>query len=267
MIDLHVHVLPGVDDGPGELREAVEMCRRAAAEGIDTLVATPHQRHPSWPNDDGEALRAAIRRLQLALGERPRILDGAEIHVDSGLLDDLDRFPDCGLLPLAGSRFLLLEFPGGMEGPEPRSLVHELSIAGWRPILAHAERVQRFAEQPDAVAELVRAGAMVQITAMSVTGGFGRPAQLASYELLDRGLVDFVATDGHDLVRRPPSLAGAYREIAHLWGADVAQQLMVANPGMVVRAVDEPGEEPRPALQPGAAGRWEHRDGEQSVFH
>jgi protein-tyrosine phosphatase len=234
MIDLHCHLLPGVDDGPATLDEAVLMCRMAQAEGCEVLFATPHQRHPHWSNCDREALEPLRRELQARLGDRPRVLAGAEIRVDSELLADLDRLPASGVLPLAGSRYLLLELERRGPTVDPEELVHELSVAGWRPIVAHPEHYPWLIAQPRLAERLVELGALLQVTAMSLAGGFGRRPQVACRELLDRGLVHFVASDAHGTDFRPPGLAAAYALLAAGWGVETAVALTSGNPAAVV---------------------------------
>src|ERR1700724_4151978 len=128
MIDLHCHILPGIDDGPQTLEQAVEMCRLAAAAGCEALVATPHQRKSDWWNCDRAALAALRRRLQEAVGPAPRILAGGEIRVDPRLLAEMLalREDDAhGPLPLAGSRYLLLAVWSGAGWAEGAAPGHE----------------------------------------------------------------------------------------------------------------------------------------------
>ena len=110
MIDLHCHILPGIDDGAKSLEEAVEMCRLAAAEGCRAMIATPHQRRGAWWNGDRQKLTELARELQAAVGPGLRVLLGGEIHVDSELLAEVEKLPGGGIFPLAGSRYLLIEF-------------------------------------------------------------------------------------------------------------------------------------------------------------
>lgn len=235
LTDLHLHVLPGVDDGPATLDEAVAVCRLALADGCETLIVTPHQRHAFWSNRDGPLLRELCSQVQQAVGERPRVVPGAEIAVDSELLAEVDGFAASGLLSLAGSRYLLLEFPTlPASGVDARGLVHELVVAGWRPILAHAERIPRWAERPEELAGLVEVGATIQITAGSVLGDHGRRARTCCSWLLDRGLVHFVGSDAHDTTRRPPGLSTAWRAIRDGWGEDAAQAIFVDHPAAIL---------------------------------
>jgi protein-tyrosine phosphatase len=233
MIDLHCHILPGVDDGPRSLGEAVAMCRMAAEEGCEAMVATPHQRRGAWWNSDLAALAALRRELQQAVGPSLRILPGGEIHVDSELLAEIERLPaGGGVLPLAGSRYLLIEFGSNQTGGEAINLVHELAVAGWRPIIAHPEFIPWL--DLSLVERLVELGATTQVTAMCVTGDFGRQSQQDALELLAAGLVHFVASDSHGIQRRPPGLRRACQVIAGRWGEEMARRLSADNPRAVI---------------------------------
>jgi protein-tyrosine phosphatase len=242
MIDLHCHVLPGVDDGAGDLSEAIAMCRMAAADGCTTLFATPHQRHPAWWNGDRSLLQGRLDALRRQLGSTLELRSGGEIRVDSELLHELDRFPESGLQPLGSSRYLLLELDRTGLGPDPVPLVHELTVAGWRPILAHPEHYPWLMTDRGLLELLVERGTLLQITAMSLLGRFGPRPEQWSRDLLDRGLVHFVASDAHDTVRRPPGLSEAAAAIRREWGDEVARAVTHDNP----RAVLE--NRPLPAL-------------------
>lgn len=235
MIDLHTHVLPGVDDGPDQAREAVEMCRLAAAGGCEVIVATPHQRHQSWENTDSALLAALLGELQADVGASPKLLLGAEIRIDSRLLDELDALPESGVLPLAGTRYLLLEADRQLPGPEPLDLVHELSIRGWRPIFAHPEFIPSLYSNLDLVTDLVAAGALMQVTAGSLLGKFGRQAQRVAAQLLDAGDVHVVASDAHGVRWRPPDLGEAQAAIASRWGEETAWRLCVGHPRAIIQ--------------------------------
>ena len=230
MIDVHCHLLPGVDDGPRQLEESVEMCRLAAADGCTAMIATPHLRHQSWWNDDHDLLRARLEELRAAVGDSPRIYLGGEIAVHSESLEELEGLPAHGPLPLAGSRYLLLEFDHFGFGPDPLEVVHELVIDGWRPIMAHPERLPWLASDPGLMARLVESGAYLQVTARCLTGALGKPVQKVVAALLDNDLVDFVASDSHGPVRRPPGLGDARRHVAETWGEARARALFAENP-------------------------------------
>ena len=251
MIDLHVHLLPGVDDGPASLADAVRMCRLAAEDGCSTLVATPHQRHDRWWNGDPGELERLRARLQDALGGEPRVLLGAEVRVGEDLLDALDLGRAGGVVPLAGSRYLLLEFSRVVPDPDPAGLVHELTVAGWRPILAHVEEIRWLAGDLELIRELVARGATLQVTGSNLQGHRGGRVQSRARRLMDAGLVHFLASDGHHPESRPPGLAPERAEVARRWGEAVAELLTEINPGAVIEDRELP---PVEALAEGVSG-------------
>ena len=234
MIDLHCHILPGVDDGARSLEDAVAMCRMAADLGCEAMVATPHQRREPWWNDDCDRLRALAGQLQEAVGGDFRVLLGGEVHVVGGVLDEMERLPEAGILPLAGSHYVLLEFAPYGSPDEAVHLIHEMAVAGWRPIVAHPEFVSWLAADLGLAGHLVSLGATLQVTAMSVTGDFGRRPMLDTHSLLAAGLVHFVASDAHDTARRPPGLRRACEMIAGRWGEEMARRLTSDNPRAVI---------------------------------
>lgn len=239
MIDVHTHILPGIDDGAADWSQAVAMCRAAAAEGFDVLVATPHQRHPHWWNADLGQLEAARRRLQAELGTHPRIVLGAEVRADGAILEAVDSVsnrPDAGppkLKCIGSSRYVLLEF-GSLGGPEPESVVHEMIVAGLVPILAHPECLPWLALDIDRLRALVDRGALLQITAMSVTGDFGRTPRDSSLRLLQEELVHFLASDCHDLERRPPGVTAAAKLVRRKFGDETLRRVTHTNPLAVI---------------------------------
>jgi protein-tyrosine phosphatase len=235
MIDLHCHILPGIDDGPKTLEEAIAMGRLALADGCRAMIATPHQRRGRWWNSDRGAIAKLARDLQASLGTRMRILVGGEVHVDSELLAEVEKLPEGGICTLAGSRYLLIELDDRGRAGEAISLVHEMAVAGWIPVVAHPEFIPWLAGDLDLTARLVSLGARMQVTAMSVTGDFGKGPQADTHALLDAGLVHFVASDCHGTQRRPPGLRRAHQMIAGRWGADVAKRLVSDNPRAVVQ--------------------------------
>ena len=245
MIDLHLHLLPGVDDGALDLAQAVAMCRQAVADGCTMLVATPHQRRDEWETADGTALAARLAELQAAVGAEPRLLLGAEVRIDSDLLADLAGGNGSARhrpLPLAGSRYLLLELEPNGLGPEPVALALDLRAEGWWPIFAHPELTPALACQPEVIARLVEVGALLQVTAASAAGELGRAPREQVSELLDAGLVHFVASDAHRPDWRPPGLSRARTEIARRWGEPLAHKLTLDHPLAVI--------EGRPLSQP-----------------
>lgn len=241
MIDLHVHLLHGVDDGPADLGEARQMCRIAADDGITLAVATPHQLNERWPNLDRRPLERARAELALATRGEPEILLGAEIRIGSDLLAEVERLPEGDLLTLAGTRTLLLEPSPLPVGPNLVDIVHELVLAGYRPVIAHPERIRWLAENLELLRHLVDRGAMLQLTAMAVMGELGRGPHQASRSLLLAGLAHVIASDGHDPFRRPPRLRAAFESVAAEWGDDLAERLFVTTPAELLASRPDNG--------------------------
>lgn len=235
MIDIHSHVLPGVDDGAESLEQAAAMCRRALEDGCTAIVATPHFHHPQWPEQSLDEHRRLRASLQAALGLEIRVCGGAELRVDSHYFEVLDRLSgDLAGPRLADSSYLLIEFDWEPVGPSPRSVVHETLLAGYRPIVAHPELYDWLRQPPDLLASLVDRGARLQVTAASLVGTYGRAARTAALRLLDADLVHFVASDCHNLKQRPPGLSDARRLVAKRCGEEHAQRLFELNPQAIL---------------------------------
>ncbi|REJ81852.1 MAG: hypothetical protein DWQ36_05065 [Acidobacteria bacterium] len=238
MIDLHSHILPDVDDGPGDFETALRMCLAAREDGCHTIVATPHHRHPLFAEPRPDHLRRLLARLQSAVGPGLRLLVGAEIRVDDQLVAELVEGPADHVPVLGESRSLLLEFPDHPPSHDPAAVVHELAVAGYRPVVAHPELLPWLAVDLDLLRRLVHRGALLQITADSVTGRGRSPARSAAREMIESGLAHIVASDCHDLEARPPGLTAAWDSISRRWGVDTARRLLLENPRAVLR--DQP---------------------------
>jgi protein-tyrosine phosphatase len=204
VIDLHCHVVPGVDDGPATLEESVRLARVAEAEGTRVLVATSHvsHRHPN----SAATIREGVERVNEALRHERigvEVVTGAEVALD--ILDRLDR-DELARLGLGGGTSLLLEAPLGAVGGELEDAVRGLQRAGFRVVLAHPERCPSFHRDSARLGALVAAGVLCSLTASSFTGRFGRPVEALSGRLLVGGLVHNVASDAHGPESRPPAL-------------------------------------------------------------
>jgi len=192
VIDLHSHVLPGLDDGAADLDEAVAICRAAAEDGIEVLAATPHVRddYPTTPDQMEEAL-AAVRA---AAGDSVRLVSGGEIDLGrlDGLRDELARFA------LAGNpKYLLVETPyAGWPLDLPEKLFRLLA-EGITPVLAHPERNGEVQQRPELLEPIVAGGTLVQLTAASIDGRMGGRARSCAATLLDRNLAHLLASDAH----------------------------------------------------------------------
>ncbi|MBC8877170.1 MAG: protein tyrosine phosphatase [Planctomycetes bacterium] len=231
LIDTHCHVHPGLDDGPADWDEALEMCSIAWNDGVRAVAATAHQ-SPSWPRATPERIRRSTRQLQRRL-EAARIpLDVypcAEVMVDPDLPEAWIRGE---LLSVADTcHYLLIEFPTGVF-VDLSEIVTELVESGVRPILAHPERCAELLHAPEAAADLIRRGCLMQVTADSLTDQYPQlHGDLRSW--LRRGWVHLVASDGHSPHDRPPEMAEAFEKITRWTSPDVAERLCCSN-GMAV---------------------------------
>ena len=218
MIDIHFHCLPGIDDGPRNWDEAVALCRAAEADGVDTIVATPHVLRDPWLNEFQSKRDELILELNTRLGGHPAILPGCEYFFSSDAVDLWHRGAAGPLTGLNRSSFLLVEFPATTIPMSAEAVFHELSVSGVTPVIAHPERNRVFAEQPERLVRFVELGAMTQVTAGSILGDFGKAAQAACDVLFDRGVVHFVASDAHSVQRRPPRMGPAREIVQRKWG-------------------------------------------------
>jgi len=204
VIDLHCHVLPGIDDGPATLEESLALARAARTAGITTLVATSHVSR-DYPNT-AESIAQGVRTVNAALQEAGidvEVVAGAEVALPWGI--ELDP-AELRALRLGGGPWLLAECPLSSGVGDLAPLLHALQAAGHRIVLAHPERSPVLQRDPARVRELVDAGMLCSITAGSLVGQFGRQVQEATLRLVDQGLVHNVTSDAHDAVGRPPGL-------------------------------------------------------------
>jgi protein-tyrosine phosphatase len=243
VIDLHAHLLPGLDDGPPRMADALEMARVAVADGIRTAVCTPHLNatHPGTHRALGEAVPAMRRELERA-GIPLAVLPGAEIALDTAPTLDDDELREATLG--GGGRWLLLELPlEGWPVGVPQTL-ERLEMRGFGVVLAHPERAAGVQRAPDRLRDLVGRGALVQVTAGSFLGEHGPLARRTAVALLRAGFVHFLASGGHSAKARPPLLAdGLAMAAAELHVAPEALGWMVnEGPRLVIegRAVRPP---------------------------
>lgn len=234
MIDLHSHVLPGLDDGAADEAAALAMCRLAVEDGITLLVATPHLYGGVGAADPG-VIAGAAERLRKRLAEEKIDLE-IRFAAEMPLLENAVDLYRSGTWPAydAGRRYVLLEMPPIRDGLDIlRQMIFQLRIEGTTPLLAHPERLDLL-DAPEAVEGLVMQGALLQITAACLFDP-GSRAQHRAVEWLQRGWVHAVASDAHDPVHRPPRLAPARRWLEENFGRQIAADLTCGNPLKILR--------------------------------
>jgi protein-tyrosine phosphatase len=236
--DVHCHCLAGLDDGPRTWADAVSLCRRIVDDGITTTIATPHQLGRYHRSNSAAKIRQAVETLtgELAQEHIPlEVLPGADVRVDEQVLALLDAQE---IMTLADrGEYLLLELPHELF-IDPQPLFDGLARRGIRPILSHPER-HRFLQRSVAIVDSwVSNGVVIQITAGSLLGDFGRSARASAWELVQRGLVGLVATDAHDTAQRIPRLSAAIEMLSAEVGVELARQVCLVNPLAVVEGRD-----------------------------
>lgn len=234
MIDLHCHILPGVDDGARTFEEASKMAELAVADGCSVVIATPHQRRDEWSLPERPVLEQQLASIQRTVPQLALRL-GAEVRVDSDLARELVGPKRGGILTLAGSSYLLLEFDPEGFGPEPVFLVEELRSLGFRPIVAHPELTLPLLMEEGLLTRMVEAGARLQVTAASLLGRYGPQVERKAWSLIEEGLVHFVSSDAHRPDWRPPGLQEAFRKVELRLGRQVAEALMIDHPARVIQ--------------------------------
>jgi len=208
------------------------MCAVAAAEGIETIVATPHVLRGRWRPFSRQELEGRLASLRDRVGATPRIELGSEYFFSHDMTEILRA--GTSIVPLAGSRYILLELASNSVPPMFEQPLYRAQLEGWIPIIAHPERNRVFQGRPEMLATFISHGARVQITATSLTGAFGREARRAAETFLRRGMAHFVATDAHNLTKRPPRLAEALAALRELVSEAEFEALTVENPRAVL---------------------------------
>ena len=232
MIDLHCHLLPGIDDGPETLEEALEMARIAVANGITAAHVTPHLHPGRWENDQAKILVAveAYRAAVIEAGIPLEIGYAAEVRLDYEILPLIEagRVPFLGTLD--GYQVMLLEFPHSHVPVGADKFVAWLLARNIRPLIAHPERNKDILRDPAKLAPFVRAGCLLQVTADAVAGGFGADCAQRAAEFLEAGWVTVLASDAHDTEARPPRLKAGLEVATRVLGAEAAQRLVAGLP-------------------------------------
>ena len=233
IIDIHCHVLPGLDDGPATMPESLQLCRRLVQEGVRTVVATPHQlgrydttNSPERISEALVALRDALAAAHIAL----EVLPGADVRIDERLVAMVRQG---GVLTLGGSGYLLVELPHDAL-VTPTRLLKVLAENGIRAVLSHPERHAELRRSQSAAEDWLAGGAILQVTAGSLTGHFGPEAESAAWDYLSRGMVHVIASDAHDDDRRPPRWRAALQRLTEQMDVPGIERMVRDNPAALL---------------------------------
>jgi protein-tyrosine phosphatase len=252
MIDIHSHILFGVDDGARSLDESLEMCRLSVADGVRVIVATPHAHdgvHAAYPNnflhEKVEELNQRMEgELKVVLGRELRFTHDVVRHVCE---EGSSHVIGCG-------PYALIEFPHAVVPAGSNRALFELMSRGFRPIIAHPERNQMLMAEPERFYEMVEAGALGQMDTGSITGQFGKKAEQTARVMLECGLIHFIASDCHNTRNRLPGLSMGVKAASSVVGEEYARVLAADNPSAVVEGTTKLV---RPAaVRPRVKKRW-----------
>ena len=233
-VDVHCHCLPGLDDGPETESKAIELCQALVADGFTDVIATPHQLGRYDGRNNAQTVRSAVAKLQGMLDGQNvplKIHPGGDIRIDERLPRLLQEGEISTLTD--GGRYLLLELPHEFY-LEPMPLLKRLLELNYIPIITHPERYSHLQRRSGMVKAWVERGALLQITAASILGGFGSHAQEISNRWIEEGLVTLVATDAHNTSGRAPRMSAALKAIEDNHGIGMARVLCIDNPARVI---------------------------------
>lgn len=226
MVEIHYHLLFGVDDGPKTLEDSLALAEASIKDGVTHIVATPHS------NDDfdfnPQTNRDRLAELNERLGGRVTLGLGCDFHLSYENLEDLRR--DRSKYTINGKQYLLVEFSDASIPAAATEILYGLQLNGLLPIITHPERNPILVHTPRRLTEWIRGGCLVQLTAASLSGRFGRRAKAMCHDLIHKNWVHFIASDAHSIEGRPPALAEAYQIVANDFGKDTAERLCLRNP-------------------------------------
>jgi protein-tyrosine phosphatase len=249
MIDIHSHILPGLDDGARTLEESVAMLQIAAEAGTTDIVATPHANleYQFQP----EVVSQRIAELSAAAGSTPRVHRGCDFHLSYDNIQDAIANPT--KYTISNKAYLLVEFSDLLIFKTTEEIFGRLKEAGMVPVITHPERNPLLQQRPERLQAWTESGCLLQVTGQSFLGRFGNRAREFAESLVRRGLVHIVASDAHDAEDRTPELGSAYSYVARKFGEECAERLFVANPRAVLAG--EPLE-PAPAAESAKRRKW-----------
>lgn len=241
MIDIHCHILPGIDDGAKDLPEALALLRMAIDDGITRMVLTPHLHIGRFDNTNAviEPEYLALKQAAIDEGLTIELAFSAEVRLDSDILALIvtGKLPMYGVVD--GQQFMLLELPHSHIPVGSEELVKFLKHNKITPVIAHPERNRDLLKSPHKIKQFSRLGCWFQITAGSIVGQFGEKCQQLALYYLEQGLIDVVASDAHNIKRRPPILSTARMRVVELLGEQQAQQLFYDNPYKITATLFE----------------------------
>ncbi len=242
MIDIHSHILPGVDDGAPDLETSLEMCKIAVSDGVTIMAATPHMLD-GIHNVERETIISGVAELQKKLDENNiqlHVVPGADIHIN---VDFINLYKSGSIVTLNDNgKYALIEFPPSTIPQKANEFLFSLQVHGVVPIITHPERNQSVQRHPEQAIKWAESGHVIQVTTASITGELGKEAKECSMKLLEANLVHVVASDAHSATWRAPGLSAARSIIAEMISEEEAELATRLRPESIVNggSVDLP---------------------------
>lgn len=220
MIDLHCHILAGIDDGAKSVEDSLEMARAAVNEGIDTIIATPHHKNGRYENSKQLIIEKTAELNEVLKAENIplTILPGQEPAIHGELLNGITLGD---VSTLNNTQYIFIELPAGHVPRYTDKLLYDLQMEGKIPVIVHPERNQEIIERPEILYQLIKNGALSQVTASSICGIFGKRIKSFSEQLIEANLTHFIASDAHNTNKRGFQMAHAYDHINTRYGVDM----------------------------------------------
>ncbi len=233
-IDIHCHILPGVDDGSPDMATSLEMLRIADKNGITHLILTPHHKpmHHNVSPEHNVVYRKKLQEAAKEAGIKAKLFSGNEIYYSDETMEELIEGKICSL---AGSDYVLVEFHPTNPYMAIQNAVSRVQAAGFIPIIAHVERYSDIVSHPSRVKDLIEMGSFIQVNASSIMGKYGFGISHFTKRLLKQELVHFIASDAHDTGRRAPNLLDCRNYVERKYGEDYGKKLFFTNPANVIR--------------------------------
>jgi protein-tyrosine phosphatase len=251
MIDIHTHILPGLDDGAQEMSDSLDLAREASKNGISTIVATPHIGWPTMIPPGRIVEMVGILRENLAAQALPlEILPGGELQLEPGMALE---FRAGRATPIGNGPYVLIELPMWNYPNYAEQTIFDLQHAGNHPEIAHPERCAAFEKDVALLVKLVQRGVLTQLTASSLLGGFGPSIKTLSEMMLMNNLTHVIASDCHGINQRPPILQRAVERAAQLIGNSAAEAMVTTIPEAIIKG--KPITTPEP-VAPKPRKRW-----------
>jgi protein-tyrosine phosphatase len=234
MIDTHLHILPAIDDGPETIQETIMLARALVEEGVHSAIATPHY-NDEFPHHSASEIRERVRAVQQELDRQEvslRLFAGHEVLIKPGLVEDIQKGR---VATLNGSRYLLLELWNNGWMPETERVIFQLRLNDIVPIIAHPERYRPIQKDPQRLAALLRQGALAQIMVGSLLGTQGGTTQRTAEILLKKGMAHCLASDAHDLRKRPPRIRQSLQRAEQLISRSLLYRMIETVPAAIVQ--------------------------------